>query len=71
MLLFVHPASEPALATAPLFTERCPAGFPSPAADYTEEDLDLNAYCIRHPASTYLSGPLAIRGRMLACIPAI
>ncbi|EOM7847373.1 translesion error-prone DNA polymerase V autoproteolytic subunit [Escherichia coli] len=53
MLLFVTPASEPALSTAPLFTERCPAGFPSPAADYTEEELDLNAYCIRRPAATF------------------
>jgi SOS-response transcriptional repressor LexA len=37
----------------PLFTERCAAGFPSPAADYTEAELDLNEYCIRHRASTY------------------
>ncbi|EBJ1787789.1 hypothetical protein DPX58_26990 [Salmonella enterica] len=37
----------------PLFTERCPAGFPSPAADYTEDELDLNTYCIRRPASTF------------------
>ncbi|EEA3031940.1 hypothetical protein GNZ42_19975 [Salmonella enterica] len=28
---------EPVQSTAPLFIERCPAGFPSPAADYTEE----------------------------------
>jgi DNA polymerase V len=27
--------------------------FPSPAADYTEAELDLNEYCIRHRASTY------------------
>lgn len=39
--------------TTPLFTERCPAGFPSPAADYTEDELDLNTYCIRRPASTF------------------
>lgn len=31
MILFVTPASEPALAPPPLFAERCPAGFPSPA----------------------------------------
>lgn len=43
MILFVTPASEPALFTAPLFTERYPAGLPSPAADYTEDELDLNA----------------------------
>jgi len=53
MLRFIAPLSDPALLTLPLFTERCPAGFPSPAADYTEDELDLNAYCIRHPASTY------------------
>jgi SOS-response transcriptional repressor LexA len=61
MILFVTPASEPALSTAPLFTERCPAGFPSPAADYTEDELDLNAYCIRRPTRPTLSGPLATR----------
>ncbi|EEB5495346.1 translesion error-prone DNA polymerase V autoproteolytic subunit [Salmonella enterica] len=53
MLLFVSPASEPTRSTAPFFTERCPAGFPSPAADYTEDELDLNAYCIRRPSATY------------------
>lgn len=53
MLLFISPESDPALSTAPLFTERCPADFPSPAADYTEDEQDLNTYCIRHPASTF------------------
>ncbi|EHF3978653.1 translesion error-prone DNA polymerase V autoproteolytic subunit, partial [Salmonella enterica subsp. enterica serovar Newport] len=53
MLLFVAPEQEPVPSTAPLFTERCPAGFPSPTADYTEEELDLNAYCIRRPAATF------------------
>lgn len=43
MIVFVSPASEPAPFTAPLFTECCPAGFPSLAADYTEDELDLNA----------------------------
>lgn len=53
MLHFIPPESDPALLMLPLFTERCPAGFPSPAEDYTEDELDLNAYCIRHPASTF------------------
>lgn len=53
MIVFVSPASEPEVSTAPLFTERCPAGFPSPAADYTEDELDLNAYCISRPSATY------------------
>lgn len=29
------------------------AGFPSPAGDYTEARLDLNDYCVRHPAATF------------------
>lgn len=53
MLLFVSPTSEPTRSTAPLYTERCPAGFPSPTAGYTEDELDLNAYCIRRPSATY------------------
>ena len=53
MIVFVSPASEPALFTALLFTDRCPAGFPSPAADYTEDELDLNAYCISRLSATY------------------
>ncbi|EBJ5896557.1 TPA: translesion error-prone DNA polymerase V autoproteolytic subunit [Salmonella enterica subsp. enterica serovar Aberdeen] len=53
MLQFIPIASIPEVLTIPLFTERCAAGFPSPAADYTEEELDLNAYCIRRPSSTF------------------
>lgn len=30
----------------PLFADRCQAGFPSPATDYAEQELDLNSYCI-------------------------
>lgn len=37
----------------PLFTERVPAGFPSPAQDYIEQILDLNELCISHPAATF------------------
>lgn len=53
MLVFVSPRPEPVQSIAPQFTKRCPAGFPSPAADYTEEELDLNACCIRRPAATF------------------
>ncbi len=30
-----------------------PAGFPSPAADYEEDKLDLNRYLIKNPAATF------------------
>ncbi|KGT88740.1 hypothetical protein NG99_20940 [Erwinia typographi] len=37
----------------PLFLEKVSCGFPSPARDYIEQELDLNEYCIAHPAATY------------------
>ena len=37
----------------PLFASRVQAGFPSPAADYVEQPLDLNELCIERPAATY------------------
>ncbi|WP_413732366.1 translesion error-prone DNA polymerase V autoproteolytic subunit [Sodalis sp. RH20] len=37
----------------PLFLERVPAGFPSPAQDYIENRIDLNQLCVSHPAATY------------------
>ncbi|EAT3125348.1 translesion error-prone DNA polymerase V autoproteolytic subunit [Salmonella enterica] len=39
----------------PLFTERVPCGFPSPAQDYVEDRLNLNTLLIAHPGAT-LSG---------------
>ena len=37
----------------PLFLDRCPAGFPSPAGDWIEKELDLNEYCIRRKSATF------------------
>lgn len=37
----------------PLFSSRVPAGFPSPADDHLESELDLNEYLIDHPAETF------------------
>ncbi|EML8490095.1 translesion error-prone DNA polymerase V autoproteolytic subunit [Salmonella enterica subsp. enterica] len=37
----------------PLFADRASCGFPSPAQDYVESELDLNEYCIRRRSSTY------------------
>ena len=53
MLHFYPLSSPPVTITAPLYLEPCQAGFPSPAADYVERQLDLNEYCIRHPAATF------------------
>ena len=38
----------------PLFMDRVPCGFPSPASDYVEKSLNLNDYCIRHPSATFM-----------------
>ena len=37
----------------PLFMTPVPAGFPSPADDYIEKELDLNTYLVKHPAATF------------------
>jgi len=37
----------------PVFTARISAGFPSPAADYEEGQLDLNKYLIKNPPATF------------------
>jgi DNA polymerase V len=38
----------------PLFSSKVAAGFPSPAEDYIEDNLDLNEHLIKHPAATFL-----------------
>ncbi len=37
----------------PLFVSNVKAGFPSPAEDYIEKQLDLNELLIKHPAATF------------------
>jgi len=48
-----RPDSEAEELYRPLFLATVPAGFPSPADDYIEQQLDLNRFLIRHPAATY------------------
>lgn len=36
-----------------LFVECCAAGFPSPATDYVQVELNLNDLCINHRATTF------------------
>ncbi len=37
----------------PLFSSTVAAGFPSPADDYLERDLDLNDYFVKHETATF------------------
>ena len=37
----------------PLDTTKLSAGFPSPAADYADSQLDINEYLVRNPVSTF------------------
>lgn len=39
---------------APLYASAVAAGFPSPADDFIEGALDLNAHMITHPAATFM-----------------
>ncbi|WP_411752064.1 translesion error-prone DNA polymerase V autoproteolytic subunit [Serratia sp. (in: enterobacteria)] len=50
---FIRPTECVSPVTLPLFTERVPCGFPSPAQDYVEDRLNLNTLLIAHPGATY------------------
>ena len=51
----LHPAAlDPAALPVPLLGRLLPAGFPSPADDYLDGEIDLGAYLIERPASTFL-----------------
>lgn len=55
-----RPVVDPLPLTLPLLGRLVPAGFPSPADDYLEGEIDLNRYLIERPAACYLmrvSGP--------------
>lgn len=53
-LLAAYLPTDPAGRTlVKLYEHAVPAGFPSPAADFTERTLDLNEYIVKHPASTF------------------
>ena len=52
-LAFIVPYKAAQAMPLPHFHGWVPAGFPSPAADWTESVLDLNELCVEHPAATY------------------
>lgn len=50
---FISPCQLDVTLLLPLFMERVPCGFPSPAQDYVEDRIDLNKLVIKHPSATY------------------
>ena len=46
-------AQTPSAAAVPLFSSLISAGFPSPADDHIENQLDLNEHFVRNPAATF------------------
>ena len=47
------PISRPRMMPLPLFSGKVAAGFPSPADDYVEKNLDLNELLVHKPAATF------------------
>ena len=47
------PTKTPAKISLPLFSGKVAAGFPSPADDYVEKNLDLNELLVQKPAATF------------------
>lgn len=50
---FYSPTELRQIVGIPLYSDVVPCGFPSPAADYVEQRIDLNELLIAHPSSTY------------------
>ena len=46
----------------PFHLQKVGAGFPSPATDYVEDDIDLNAHLIKNIPSTFL---IRVQGRSM------
>ena len=52
MLIAISKAENPIC--VPLYMSPVAAGFPSPAEDYVEGTLDINAHLVRPPAATFM-----------------
>ncbi len=53
IMQFFTPGELRQIVALPMFSERVPCGFPSPAQDYVERCIDLNELMIQHPSATY------------------
>lgn len=50
---FFRPTELREIIPLPFFSYLVPCGFPSPAADYIEQRINLNELLVSHPSSTY------------------
>lgn len=69
-LMILAPTESAQALALPLFLEIVPCGFPSPAQDYVETELDLNEYCIRHrsaPTAAACAGRFTLLRRPAGC----
>jgi DNA polymerase V len=55
-------AQESVISEIRCLSQRIPAGFPSPAGDYTEEGLDLNTYLVQNGPATFM---FTVRGESM------
>lgn len=53
LLATYFPIGQPSRVRVKLYEHNVPAGFPSPAADFTERTLDLNEFIVKRPSSTF------------------
>ena len=49
----------------PVFLDKVSAGFPSPATDYIEEDIDLNVHLIKNVPATFI---IRVQGKSMVDI---
>jgi DNA polymerase V len=51
--------------TIPYYLQKAGAGFPSPATDYIEEDIDLNVHLIKNVPATFI---IRVQGKSMVDI---
>ena len=49
----------------PFHVQKVGAGFPSPATDYVEDDIDLNTYLIKNLPSTFI---IRVQGKSMSAV---
>ena len=51
--------------TLPFYLHKAGAGFPSPATDYIEEDIDLNIHLIKNTPATFV---IRVQGKSMSSV---